>query len=846
MKFFLILGLIFVGSALASMPIFRTGYLGQIGEYNPYSSQFSEENQILQNIRWKNQLMFLIEGDAGVEIWNITDMKNPGQITRYYEEDLFLTDFIYQGRYAYGIDPSRGVIQMNSTNLTAIEIVDEFNFLIKEDFKKIELYNRSLIVQSEEETLFLMELYQEIPGDSLNQTISPGNWSESLPIFMEYHSVLNSSENFLSFEIVDHFLVAITEDYKILVYDLQFFPNFLPFVSMIDLSEISLEIQEIIENEEDWSWVNIHIQNYHLILTYNHGYIVCTISENGNIILEGLKRILSWTIEASAVANETLFLLPNDANLTIVLDLSLPLESQVLQLQLINLVGYDLFCYQDWLVNPTDMKQVEIWERTSFSEIRKINILKIGFGAISDVVLYKEIAFIARENDGITILNVSNRKNMKEIGQFYINASIEKIFLINQSLLVYSQYTGLFLFNLSSSSHTNLVFVDKYLFNNASVSNFFFNQYHGILLYANHSISRLEINFNQQFNKTDTIYLRETILDAEIDENNLFCMTSNGNLSLWHITTDGKLNYIRTYQIFNSSLELPVFIEKNKNMLYLTTSNQILTVSLNNISTLDITSVQVFDDFSVFGRLWVDNNFGYVIHDLTDIICFNITDNGLFDVLGQYRSDSRIQNIILDSEVLFVANDYEGFVILNREYQFDPNPTGDVVLGLFLGFGLFSFLISLGLLEYSRKKEQKELEELIRINRYGLKDVQMISLSNLVITLFPYLNRLNFTPEGKELLTYCYYLSVTNNIDPQEYQEGFKKLYKYYERLPHEIASSIAKGEVVPQWELKRLKHEGSFKERALLENNLPQDHPLVKYFNEKYRLKQQQFQLFL
>ena len=67
---------------------------------------------------------------------------------------------------------------------------------------------------------------------------------------------------------------------------------------------------------------------------------------------------------------------------------------------------------------------------------------------------------------------------------------------------------------------------------------------------------------------------------------------------------------------------------------------------------------------------------------------------------------------------------------------------------------------------------------------------------------------------------------------------AFDRLFAYYALSPAEIAHDVANGITCASEVVDRLKHEGGYRERQILETSLPAADPLVQFFTEKFQIR--------
>lgn len=63
-------------------------------------------------------------------------------------------------------------------------------------------------------------------------------------------------------------------------------------------------------------------------------------------------------------------------------------------------------------------------------------------------------------------------------------------------------------------------------------------------------------------------------------------------------------------------------------------------------------------------------------------------------------------------------------------------------------------------------------------------------------------------------------------------EKEIKEILQYYEKSPDELVKDLIQGKNLTESEINRIIHECNWKERHLLENNLPKTHPILKFLN--------------
>lgn len=853
-KFFLILGLIFIGAALASMPIFQTGYLGEIAQFDPNPQ--SQPSEFSYSCSQHKSFMFIAEGPAGLEIWDISNASYPRFVARFTAPNLDLRQFIYKGNYSYGLDPDRGVIQFNSSNLEAIEIVDQFNFLLKEEFTQLTCWNDTLIVQSMKNKLYLLTL--EIQDDSHSQTSETA--ATMTLVAMKYRGSLNATTTILNYSISDDILIVFTQKQEIMLYNYSYLRKKWTQMAYHAIAETHLPSQNATMGT---NILQIRKQNASIVCVFPEGYMGLSYTNDTGIDWHYTNRRAEGSYSASQMQQDHLYLSIEDTNQIEIINLLASPSTQMAQRETLTIRGGLFFISDSILWTMVRPDYLGIYTRQDLYQMHFHGCLKIGAGAVSQIAIHGDSIILGEEQSGFQVLNKSETPNFLEQIHTRVNHSVDALFLSQGYLYLCDYLRGVFVYNFTCTRDLSLL--SSFAFENAVSINFplvlpsllenppylKFSIEHGLgmVLHANQSVSWLNVSNPLEIYEIANIPLEAPVHDLYLSTEYQFLLETNGNLSVWAINTStpvSSVSRISTLSLLDPSTILPYRITVYESRLYLTTIQEIITLDITVPTDMKIVGYQQFPEYSYFSQMHVEGDFGYVVHDQYELLCVNVSNPLEYSILGKYRAEEVIQNFALDHDTVYLALGSEGMVMLDREYAITPNPIGDVILKVCLSVGIICFLVSLTMLEITIRRDQKKLTDLLSTHRFGIRNIDKTTLRDLIITLFPYLDQMDLSQEGHELISYCYYLIVSDNIAPEEYDQGMAKLLTYYQRSPGEIATAIINDQEIADWELARLQHEGGFQERILLENRFSPDHPMIKALNKNLQISTKKFHLFL
>ncbi|MHA1200352.1 MAG: hypothetical protein ACTSQF_13580 [Candidatus Heimdallarchaeaceae archaeon] len=286
------------------------------------------------------------------------------------------------------------------------------------------------------------------------------------------------------------------------------------------------------------------------------------------------------------------------------------------------------------------------------------------YHSVNDLVVIDNVTFLATSN-GLCIYNTSKLANPTLISQSFLGREISKIQIEND--LVYFIYNyGNYFFIANISDLSNPVEVNQILFNdirdfvveNNTVFICAASEFYGLLIY----------NFSDPYNPYiigeyeffDFTYLH----NLQKQEDSLFCLTNRESFLIIDVA-DLKTPNLLVVQNLNSDC-IDLFVKGD--YLYLLDDHFIDIWDISNLqSPILCDSVRIQNGAGLF----VYNNYVFILNSssTTEFLIFDVTNpNNIIlvslhaDLFSPYIYNSIIY---VEEEIAYLANSYDGFVILN-------------------------------------------------------------------------------------------------------------------------------------------------------------------------------------
>lgn len=316
----------------------------------------------------------------------------------------------------------------------------------------------------------------------------------------------------------------------------------------------------------------------------------------------------------------------------------------------------------DWSEKDWGYEYINIDLMGEFNE----NTQELGDVA-KDVVVKDEMAYIAKGNRGIEIIEIQNLEDSNLIGLYDTNFSSSNLFAIKIDL--YDNYAfisvgdGILILDVSNPSTPQFVsFINNFIFS----SGYFFIEHFKIFddflvvpvdndgLYiwniSDTSTPRLIAHFSKD--------LRTSVVDVQNDTIFLSCLR-NGLLIL-DISNITSPNLIGNYDCY------AVNVVVNENSAYVASYAGIIFLNISNPS--NITFINFFGD-KFYHTLKFNENYLYGIIRDKGLEIFNGSDTEDPELIGRYYNLGKMHGIFIDENYIYLANGYSSLVILDKDFE---------------------------------------------------------------------------------------------------------------------------------------------------------------------------------